>query len=34
MDINLGKHQEMVRNREDWRPAGHGVAKNQTQLGE
>ena len=32
MDMNLGKHQEMVKDREAWRAAGHGVAKSQTQL--
>ena len=30
MDVNLGKLQEMVRDREAWRAAVHGVAKNQT----
>ena len=30
MDINLGKLQEMVRAREVWRAAVHGVAKSQT----
>ena len=33
MDTNLGKLQEMVRNREAWRATAHGVAKTQTQLG-
>ena len=33
MDMNLGKLREMVRNREAWRAADHGVAKSQTQLG-
>ena len=33
MDMNLGKLQEMVRDREAWRAAVHGVAKNWTQLG-
>ena len=33
MDMNLGKFQEMVRDREAWRAAVHGVAKSQTQLG-
>ena len=33
MDLNLGKLWEMVRNREAWRVADHGVAKSQTQLG-
>ena len=33
MDVNLGKLQEMVRDREDWRTAAHGIAKSQTWLG-
>ena len=33
MDMNLGKLQEMVRNREAWRAAVHGVKESQTQLG-
>ena len=33
MDMNLGKFQEMVRDREAWRAAVHGVAKSQTRLG-
>ena len=33
MDTNLGKLQEMVRNREAWRATAHGGAKTQTQLG-
>ena len=33
MDRNLGKLQEMVRNREAWRATAHGVAKSQTQMG-
>ena len=32
MDRNLGKLQEMVRDREAGRAAIHGVAKNQTRL--
>jgi len=31
-DMNLGKLQEIVRNREAWSAAVHGVAKSQTQL--
>ena len=30
MDMNLGKLQEMVRNREAWRAAVHGVSKSRT----
>ena len=30
MDTNLGKLQKMVRDREAWSAAVHGVAKNQT----
>ena len=30
MDVNLGKLQQMVRDREAWRAAVHGIAKNQT----
>ena len=33
MDMNLGKLQDMVRDREAWYAAVHGVAKSQTQLG-
>ena len=33
MEMNLGKLREMVRDREAWRAAVHGVAKSQTQLG-
>ena len=32
MDMNLGKLQEMARNREVWRATVHGVAKSQTRL--
>ena len=32
MDVSLSKAQEMVKDREDWRAAVHGVAKNQTRL--
>ena len=34
IDANLGKLQEMVRDREDWCAAVYGVTKNQTQLGD
>ena len=30
IDMNLGKFQEMVRDRNTWRPAVHGVAKSHT----
>ena len=33
MNVMLGKLQEMVRDREAWRAAVHGVEKSQTQLG-
>ena len=32
MNMNFGKLQEMMRDREAWRAAVHGVAKDQTQL--
>ena len=32
MDMNLGELQEMVRDREAWHPAVHGVAKSWTRL--
>ena len=34
MNMNLGRLQEMVRDRETWRAAVHGVEKNRTQLGD
>ena len=34
MEINLGKLQEMVRDREAWHAAVHEVAKSQTGLGD
>ena len=33
MDTNLGKLQEMVRDKEAWHAAIHGIAKSQTRLG-
>ena len=32
MDMSLSKLQEIVKDREAWRAAIHGVAKNQTRL--
>ena len=34
MDMNVGKLWEMVRDREAWLTAAHGVAKSQTHLGD
>ena len=34
MDVSLSELREMVMNREAWRAAIHGVAKNRTQLSE
>jgi len=34
MNMNLGKLREMVRNREAWHVAVHGVAKSLTRLGD
>ena len=34
MDMNLGKLQEMVKDREAWRAAVHGVVKSQILLGD
>ena len=34
MDMNLGKLQEMVRDREAWGAAVHGVVETHTRLGD
>ena len=34
MNMNLGKLQEMVTDREAWHAAVHGMVKSQTQLGD
>ena len=34
VDMNLGKLQEMVRDREAWRAAVHGIAESWTRLGD
>ena len=34
MSMSLSKFQEMVKDREAWSAAAHGVAKGQTQLNE
>ena len=34
MDMNLGKLQEIVNDREAWHAAVHGIAKSQTRLGD
>ena len=32
VDMSLSKHQEIVKDREAWRPAVHGVTKSRTRL--
>ena len=34
MDVNLGKLREIVRDREAWHAAAHGVTKSQARLGD
>ena len=34
MDMSLSKLQEMVKDRESWHAAVHGIAKSQTRLGD
>ena len=34
VDMSLSKFWEMVKDKEAWRPAVHGVTKSQTQLGD
>ena len=34
MNVNLSKLREIVKDREAWHAADHGVAKSQTQLGD
>ena len=34
MNMTLGKLWEMVRDKDPWRAAGHGVAKSGTQVGD
>ena len=33
MDMNLGKFQEIMRDREVWHATVHGIAKSQKQMG-
>ena len=34
VNVNMGKLREMVRDKEAWRAAVHGVVKSQTRLGD